>query len=183
MRKKDWKIKKNKKTIRQLSDMYYSNFWHAFPHWPHQCYVKCYTKSPNYSWNTLEELFYKPTIDDRDYYWKYRGDPSYPILPKVRKKHFTIRDYHWYRSCPKEWNKLMHIRPVRREWKNFCRVAARPVYTKTYCEVETYQEGIHWSMFDDMDSCVEYCQCKQFETIYAADGIPYPSHKRHIYYF
>lgn len=55
-----------------------------------------------------------------NYHHNHDRPTIWPKMPKLRKKQFYPRDYQWYKTCPKAWNKLQHIRPVRREWKHFC---------------------------------------------------------------
>ncbi len=145
--------KKSDRKIRDRQKQYWSDHWQSYPHYPHQCWSKRYKKPHvtriekigNYEFKILDP-------SPRYVYWIYKGDPSYPQLPKIKKKQFHITDFNLYRTCPKAWNKIMHIRPNRREWSRFCYHASNLNYF-------------------------------YYHLVAGVDGMPYPSDKKHIYYF
>ncbi len=87
----------NKRNMRDLTDAYWSKYWDAFPYYPHQL-----------TW-----------------YRKLAPSGEYSILdlPKLKKNRFYPKEFNFYTGCPKAWNKMFHIRPVRRENKYWAKMA------------------------------------------------------------
>lgn len=92
-------------------------------------------------------------------YWYYLSKPcDYPRLPKLKRHIYVHRGCHkQLNCCPKNWNKLVHIRPNRREWKRFCQQVT----------IQDYLDCLYPEWFD----------------FNASEGIPYPSSRKHIYYY
>lgn len=186
MRKGDWKKKKDKRDLHKKYSMQYDAWDASYPHYEHEAWHKRYKKP----YVTKEEKIGGYTfkvLDDspRRIYWEYT-QPSYKDKPKVKRNVQTIDDYRWYGSCPKAWNKLYHIRPVRRKWKQWVKAASRLIDVETYCDMHNWydrRQGYHWSIWDDMDEEWVYCECEFFEMDHISEGMPYPSDKKHVYYY
>ena len=94
---------------------------------------------------------------DQEYYLEGFGSQHNDARcsPKLRRHQFhPQRDYPIYSKCPKWHNKLYHIRPVRRKEKLWCRKVT----------VFNYR----WDVI---------------EFGHVSEGMPYPSHKMHEYYW
>lgn len=55
----------------------------------------------------------------RDKYFRETREDKYSTTCKYKVKSRRLHpiDMKWYATCPKEWNKMCHIRPTRRKWK------------------------------------------------------------------
>lgn len=187
MNRKAWKRKKDHKTVKQKNDLHWSAWWDKYPHYPHDCYSAFWIKPVIYEEIELLDGFKCKVVDKKltKKGYTYRP-PSYPEVPKRRKKEFHPLDYNLYGCCPKWWNKLFHIRPVRRKWKKYCVDASRLVDVGTYCNCYNWYdrtEGSHAMWWDDMDEELMCCECEDVDTVYAYEGLVEPSHKMHKYYW
>lgn len=80
----------NKRGLRQLADVYWSEYWDNYPYFTHQrgCAYGVFRRNHNKPYGQLKN-------------------------PKLRKASFYPKEYNFYSGCPKEWNKIFHIRPIR----------------------------------------------------------------------
>lgn len=90
-------MKTDKKSLRQQTDYYWKKYWEHHPYYPHQVtWFKVYSFKGNYG-----------KLDS----------------PKLKKKRFYPKEYNYYKGCPKYWNKLHHIRPIRKENKYWAKMS------------------------------------------------------------
>jgi hypothetical protein len=82
--------KRDKRTLRQLSDFYWSEYWDTFPHYVH-------------------DFLYSNPLAKRT---------GLPYDRKLKKDFFYPKEYACYRRMPSDWNKLFHRRPFRRHSKH-----------------------------------------------------------------
>lgn len=174
--------KQTKRNFRQQWEHYWNEDHKKYPKYEHHrwaCFFRDYEKVEIVPglWGWVTKGGKKEWLD--------RGCPSYPEYPKLKKKRYYPKEFNPYSKCPKAWNKMFHIRPCRRKWKKFCADASRLIEVDTYCSIWGFsgQEGEHWEWWDDCDEEMNFCECQWTELVYAAEGMPYPSHKMHIYYY
>lgn len=153
MRKRDWKRKNDDRNMRSKAEHHWRQFCSENPRYAHQRRFWCYN----------------------------RDTPSYPVLnpdPLLKKHRVYPRDIHWNGNCcPKTHNKLYHIRPVRRHWKKFCRDVGHLMYEHG-CDLFS----IHGPWLP-LKECYQYLEgmIVGYES-HLSEGVPYPTHKRHVYW-
>ena len=106
-------------------------------------------------------------------YWYYLSKPcELPSMPKLKRHVYIHRGtFPQLNSCPKSWNKLMHIRPNRRKWKRWCQKVTIPIY---------YGPGVIESKYWDSTLFFDW----SFDHInHTSEGMPYPSGKKHVYFY
>lgn len=159
-----FKTRKYKRSKKEQIELNSQEYWDTYPHYPHQAWKRKYKKLVTYKKELWEG--HSCLLVDRKkskIYWEYTK-PSYPQRPK-RKRHYYLPGgfFPQLNCCPKAWNKLMHIRPNRRKWKRYCQ--------KVTVSLQSY-----WY---DFGADVEF----MFIDYHPSEGIPYPSGKKHVYYY
>lgn len=156
MKKYLWKKKKDKRRIHTLMQNYWREDMESFPQYPHDCYIRKF-KSHKTKTRTLFGMEFKTLNYPGNIYWYVIGPPTYPDRPKLKRNRLYPRDYKWWNCCPKQWNKMYHTRPDRREWTKFERLVS-----VTYYASDWFLNG---------------------DPLHISERIPYPTNRRHVYFY
>lgn len=163
-----WRRKKNKSS-RYKTYWREANYWDKEPLYEHEAWVRYHTKS------ACKHMYFK--------YIPPLAIPGLPLKPKRKRHNENLDEFRWFGRCPKYWNKLHHIRPVRRKWKRWLQLAGQLNYESVDdCEHQEWRgETSIWDHYSNLKPCL-YTECIQ-ALEHISEGMPYPSHKMHIYYY